>query len=210
MNFLYCELREVFKFPSQESVRKNIPPQFAEFPTTRVIIDCSELFIQTASSLTAQSQTWSSYKHHNTFKFLVGCTPNGTVSFISELWGGRSSDKIITEKSGLLDLLQEGDNVMADRGFDIDHMLPEGVTLNIPPFKGKAAQLSAEDTERTMKIASVRILVERVIGRIKNFHILEGAMPISLTSTANQIIAVCSYLTNFWPVMQPPAWSTTM
>ena len=38
----------------------------------------------------AQSETWSDDKHHNTWKVLVGVTPNAQVSFISDLWGGTS------------------------------------------------------------------------------------------------------------------------
>eukprot|EP00795_Rhopilema_esculentum_P015925 gene15925-biopygen5309 len=68
-------------------------------------------------------------------------------------------------KVGVLALLEDGDNLMADRGFDVKDILPPGVTLNIPPFKGTRAQLTANETEETARIASVRIHVERAIGR---------------------------------------------
>ena len=93
INLLYYELKDIFPFPTQELVRKNMPEEFAEFATTRIILDCTELFIQRPSAMLAQSEKWSDYKHHNTWKLLVGVTPNGQVSFLSDLWGGRVSDK---------------------------------------------------------------------------------------------------------------------
>ena len=48
--------------------------------------------------------------------------------------GGNASDKQIVKESGLLDLLEKGDSVMADKGFLIQDLLdPLGVTLNMPP-----------------------------------------------------------------------------
>ena len=88
INFLYYELKDLFFFPSQELVRKNMPKEFAQYPTTRIILDCTELFIQRPSAMLAQSETWSDYKHHNTWKLLVGVTPNGQVTYLSQLWGG--------------------------------------------------------------------------------------------------------------------------
>ena len=37
------------------------------------------------NAIQMQSSTWSNYKHHNMFKFLVGRTPNGAISFVSQL-----------------------------------------------------------------------------------------------------------------------------
>jgi len=82
------------------------------------------LFIEVPSAMKAQSETWSNYKHHNTFKVLVGISPNGQITFVSKLWGGRVSDKKITQESGILDIVDVGDNIMADRGFDIEDILP--------------------------------------------------------------------------------------
>lgn len=66
INFLHVELKDLFPFPAQELVRKNMPQEFAQYATTRIILDCTELFIQRPSAMLAQSETWSDYKHHNT------------------------------------------------------------------------------------------------------------------------------------------------
>lgn len=66
---------------------------------------------------------------------MVGITPWGAFSFISKLWTGSASDRHITQESGLLDLLEEGDHVMTDRGFTIVDLLTKTkVVLNMPPL----------------------------------------------------------------------------
>ena len=51
IKLLYFELKDMFPFPSQELVRKNMPKEFAHYPTTRIILDCTELFIQRPSAI---------------------------------------------------------------------------------------------------------------------------------------------------------------
>lgn len=58
-------------------------------------------------------------KHHNTIKVLIGITPQGTVSFVSDPWGGRTSEKFLTENCGILDKLVPEDTVITGRGFTI-------------------------------------------------------------------------------------------
>ena len=53
----------------------------AYYPTTRVTIDCTEIFIQMQPSFSAQSQMYSQYKSHNTAKGLVEIFPSG-LSYI--------------------------------------------------------------------------------------------------------------------------------
>ena len=76
--YLYHHLKEINWMPSVEQVAGTLPPIFRErYPNTYAIIDGSEIFIETPSDLHIQSSTWSSYKHHNTAKFLVAVSQMG-------------------------------------------------------------------------------------------------------------------------------------
>ena len=211
---MYQQLKEINWVPTMEQVAATLPQPFLEkFPSTYSIIDATEVFIQTPSDLRMQSSTWSNYKHHNTAKVLIGCTPNGVVTFVSKLYVGSISDVELTSVSGYLKTLdgKDGVSVMADRGFTIRDLLKEkNISLNIPPFLEGRKQLSTQDIKHGRGIASLRIHVERVIGRIKNYSILKGTLPISMIRIADQIVSVCAWLTNFQPALIPvPCDSST-
>ena len=205
--FIYQQLKEIDWTPCMEQVASTLPSAFKEkYFSTYSIIDATEIFLETPSDLFMQSSTWSNYKHHNTAKALIGCTPNGAVTFVSKLYVGSISDVELTRVSGYLDTMngKRGASVMADRGFTVRDLLQDkGVDLNIPPFMEGRQQLSASDVKSGRGIASLRIHVERLIGRIKNYAILKGTFPITMIRIADQILSVCAWLTNFQPALIP-------
>ena len=89
-----------------------------------------------------------------------------------ELWRTmprRTSDKYLTEHSGMLKNLKPGDLVMADRGFTIEENLSlYQAKLAIPAFTKGKSQLDPVSVEKTRGIANVRIHVERVIGLLRH------------------------------------------
>ena len=198
INFMYLKFGQVCIWPSKSVVQATMSADFKEkFPLTRVIIDCMEVFCEMPSSLLLNSELFSSYKNHVTLKGLVGISPSGGITFVSQLYTGSISDREIVLRSGILSQSFDcGDSVMADKGFQIQDILPLGVGLNIPPFLGSDAPTSGEDVVRTQQIASLRIHVERAINKIKNFRIWNGVVPLSLFSVVNQMWTVCAFLCN--------------
>lgn len=64
--------------PTVDQVKGTMPYAFEEkYPKT---------LLETPTDLQFQSSTSSNYKHHNTMKVLVGCTPDGAIDFVSELY----------------------------------------------------------------------------------------------------------------------------
>jgi hypothetical protein len=76
-------------------------------------------------------------------------SPIGVCIFVSSLYTGGISGKEITKCSGTLELIEPGDSVMADNGFDIAYELfiPD-CKLNIPPFM-RGGQLSKTEVTKT-------------------------------------------------------------
>ncbi|XP_065288140.1 uncharacterized protein [Dermacentor albipictus] len=95
----YCRLKSQLVWPQRSALQHTIPQAFCDSFGERVavIIDCFEIKIERPSSFLPRSETLSQYKGSNTAKYLIGIAPQGIVNFISEGWGGRTSDS----KNGL-------------------------------------------------------------------------------------------------------------
>ena len=191
-------VKELIVWPERHVVRKYLPESFKKkFLNCNVIIDCTEIFIERPFDLDARAKTWSNYKHHHTVKYLIGITPGGSISFLSSGWGGRTSDKEITMESGFLRKLEYGDCVLADRGFTVaEAIATHGAHLKMPEFLRGKSQLSAKDVALSRQIAHVRIHVERVIGRLRKFRILQSIIPITQVDILDEMVVIMASIVN--------------
>ncbi|KAF4529997.1 hypothetical protein B566_EDAN009173 [Ephemera danica] len=113
---------------SVESVYINLPFSFwARYKNVYVVIDTFEIECEHPEKAYDQAGSWSDYKGCNTFKFLVGMSPEGA----------------------------------------------RGCKLLRPPSTEGNSQLSKEDAVAGRVIASLRIHVERLIRRLREFKMLK-------------------------------------
>lgn len=165
INFMSRQWREVNFWPDRDLVNFFAPRDFySKFPTTRLIIDGTEIAVKKPKPPIAQQTTFSTYKNRNTMKVLVGSTPGGLTSFISPAYGGSASDRQLVERSPLLNLCEPGDSVMSDKGFNVqDLFASRDVTINITTFFKKQNRMSGNTVLRDRKTSSKRVHIERII-----------------------------------------------
>lgn len=148
-NYLYFSLGYIPIWPTRSQIDARMPKSF------------KELHLR-PSSLATQSSLYSNYKSHVSYKGLVGISPSGAITFVSQLYDGFIKE--IVRQSGFLQkhFWDRDDSVMADRGFTIkDDLEPFQVKLNIPSFLDGRDQLSHAEVKESQAIASVRIHIER-------------------------------------------------
>eukprot|EP00111_Clytia_hemisphaerica_P015034 TCONS_00044246-protein len=164
-------LRSLIYLHEEENIRNTTPSRFRGFHRLIGIMDCTEVFIETPKSLELQSATeWSEYKHHNTAKILISVLPNSLISYVSEPYTGRISDKAIVNETEFLDTLPPYCSLMTDKGFNIEQECAQkSIHLIIPPGRRGTSQMTEAQLKKTAHIAKVRILVEQVIRRVKTF-----------------------------------------
>ena len=77
LDIMYDRTHFMIRWHSREELRQTMPMEFRRTFGNKVaaIIDCFEVFVDRPSNLGARSQTWSSYKHHNTLKFFICISP---------------------------------------------------------------------------------------------------------------------------------------
>ncbi|XP_059142279.1 uncharacterized protein LOC131929915 [Physella acuta] len=197
-------------WPEREDIQKTMPSCFKNSfgADTAIIIDCFEIVFDKPPNMSAKA--WAEYKDNNTVKFLLGITPQCTISFISKSWGGRFSDERLTENSGILNHLLPGDLVLASRGFTI----ADGVgfycaKLAIPDLASGKKQLSALEISKTKKNAKVRSHVERITGLVRQkYKILSDTLPSDILNEKgnpliDDIVTTCCALINLCPSVAP-------
>ena len=137
-------------------------------------------------------------------KALVAIQPNGAFTFVSKLWSENISDRNITLDTKYIDSVYPGDEVMADRGFQISDLLSlMGAYLKClfthQRENGIGRMLTFKEKIETQKIASLRIHVERTIRRIRLFRMLGGILPLNMKNLSSAMLRVAAAFCNFMP-----------
>ena len=135
-------------------------------------------------------------------KFLIPISPTGFIMFISGCYGGRATDQFIYKNSKFYNHLETGDEIMADRGFQIkEDLLYHYCSLSIPPGARVKSQMTSAGCKKTKGVANLNIHVERAINRINEFKILKNITPINMLPLADDIVRVCASLCNVQPLL---------
>lgn len=200
-------LIDLIFWPTPDQIVKVLPISFrSNYSQVQSIIDCLEIEIEKPSNAVHQALTWSDYKKCNTIKYLISATPGGLINFISTGYGGRTTDVTLFENCGYLDSLPEGSEIMADRGFkNIEHILiKKKCKLIRPPSVASNTKSTKEEVLLTKRIASLRIHIERVIRRVREFKIVCPHSCINndlVHKTDNIIVIVCGLINLQSPII---------
>lgn len=201
INFMYREWKKIDLWPSKDFVGYYMPEAFKEmYPSTRVILDGTEVPIEAPSTPHFRQATFSTYKNKTTIKSVIGMTPGGLISYVSPAYGGSASDRAIIERSDLMKKCDPSDSIMADRGFNIqDIFAPHFIAVNIPAFKKGQPQLPGMVIQKDRELANKRVHIERIIGLAKTYKILKNTIPVYYVPLASEIVFICCMLCNFRP-----------
>jgi hypothetical protein len=194
--------------PVNPTVRRNFPDalieplSFAEFSNVRRIVDCTELRIEQPQLPDRQNATCSNYKRDSTVKFLIAALPTGGICFVSRaVEEEEASNRQIVEQCGFLDMVNPGDLIMADQEFNISDLLGKKYAhLQICPSLSNEQQ-QLQFSNATLDITYIRLHIKRALDRVKQFHILDPVVSLSLYATISSVFRVCCFLSNLKPPM---------
>ncbi|KAH9376338.1 hypothetical protein HPB48_018507 [Haemaphysalis longicornis] len=96
-----------------------------------------------------------------------------------------------------MDLLEAGDQVLADRGFLLfEEFLERNCQLITPSFTKNRLQLPGQEVTASRRISSSRIIVERAIGHLKKWRIMTDTVQTTVVDVYDEVIAVVAGLAN--------------
>ena len=83
--FLGRELASLIYWPRKDELQLFYQEAFKQFPHVSSIIDCTEMFLERPSMADTQALTYSTYKSHNTAKYLVRLSTTGYIMSTSTM-----------------------------------------------------------------------------------------------------------------------------
>jgi hypothetical protein len=170
----------------------------------KIVIDCTELPIQGTANLQNARSLWSTYKNKYTGKWLVGVNASGVIVFVSFGYSGKATDYQITEICGVLELLEKGDLVLADRGFNILELLLQkecGLLVAHTHAHGEKEEMGGKYKEDQLlamqRYSNLRIHVERAMDVIKRMGMLQKTIRLDCKHYIAHIMGISAMLANY-------------
>ena len=139
-------------------------------------------------------------KSNNTLKKLIFfCTKSGSIS---EAYAGSCTDRFITEDTNIFAKFTPGFMVLFDIGFNVqDLLLSRQMKCVLTPFVRSKRQFTLSEVYQGKRIARERIHIERVMGKLKEFRLLNHVLPINMTDRCDHLWnvagAICEYAACF-------------
>ena len=201
--FLATLFNKIDLKPEKGFIMKKMPKVFWEtgHEETDLVIDATEFKFQQASNYDLSSLMFSNYKNTMTGKALIGIAPHGMGIHFSDIYPGSISDSEITEKTNILQYVNYEREIMSDKGFAIQGLCTKkGIFLNRPKQKDQD-QFLEKDVQKNFDIASTRIHLERFIGRVRNFNILNNIWPMNRTELLSSTGQMLCHIVN---ITMPP------
>ena len=168
-----------------------------------LVLDATEFKLTNFSDLQLNSVFFSNYKNTHTAKGLIGITPHGALCQLPDLYPGSISDNDISVQTGALDHVFNHDCILTDKGFGLSEEAAEkGAIVNRPPM-ATCDQFTSGEVDATFKTAHLRIHVERWIGRLRNYSILNKVWHSSRLDLLNETVKFCAHLVNIMDLVGP-------
>ena len=174
----------------------------------RFILDCTEYRIQQPSSRKAARTCYSDYKGGHTAKLLAGILPTGAYCGTSQAYPGKISDTEIVSVSHWLDILERGDCVASDKGFDqcAPQFQARGARVVAPSRRMPGRKVyTPNERQNNEEQSNLRIHVERHFARVQTYRVFANKK-ICLYSVdmIEKTFNVISHLCNLQaPLVQP-------
>nr|XP_021194606.2 uncharacterized protein LOC110379318 [Helicoverpa armigera] len=195
---------------NSKKIKNNLPIAFRhKYHKIDYIVDCFEIEIKKPMKAIRQALSWSDYKKANTtttLKYLISSTPDGMINFISRGYSSKISDVTLVENCKFLENMIPGVSILADRSFKTlqNLFLQKGIELVRPPSVGSKSQLTKTETCTTKEFASLRMHMERVDRRLREFSLFKPHCVIdtNLYKVIDECVVVACALVNIQDIIK--------
>lgn len=192
----------------------------------RMTIDTFPITIARPTEPKLNNTFYNSYYARHVAKILLGIAPIGGVTLCSQAYPGKITDNDITEAAKVVDMVDRGESVSADKGFTCFLMFTDQGKVLLTPLrrdaqrkskatatdpvggeakkKGKKiSQYGQAEAIQGLSVAKLRSDVERAIARVKDWKILQRIWPLHRLDLISMTVRVAAQMTNFLGPLVP-------